>query len=338
MTAHHRDDQAETVLLQLLRGTGVQGLAAMPMEAPFAKGRLLRPLLMFTRDELEAYARQHRLDWIEDASNADQSLARNYLRHRVMPVLRERWHDMSDSIARAARHSADAALLLDDLARMDLAESVHAEAGLSVPALLKLSRPRVRNLLRHWVSHKGLPVPSTQQLEHLILHVFQPTRTAHALVTWPGAEVRRYRDILTAMPPLTDIDQYMELLWDPDQPLEIPGTDYRLSTITARGQGLSLLRTRTTPLWVRFRRGGEICVLAGRGHHHKLKKLFQEAGIPPWERYRFPLVYVGADLAAIGDRWVCEPYAAGPEEQGIRVVMSKTVCNGVKLSGRKIRL
>lgn len=334
LTAHHQDDQAETVLLQLMRGAGVHGLAAMPELTSFATGRLARPLLGFGRYQLEDYARRHQLTWVEDASNQDLAQARNFVRHRILPLLRERWNGASELIARGARHTAEAACLLDDLAGIDLEIVKYRNSQqLSIPALLKLSAERVRNVLRYWIKSQNYPLPSTHHLEQVILSVLQITRTSHARVAWPGVEVRRYRNLLSAMPPLAMPDRNMELLWDLHQPIEVPGTGYRLSTTITAGEGLSLRRVSTAPLRVRLRRGGEACVLPGRRHHHKLKKLLQAQGVPPWERERIPLVYVGSELAAVGDLWVCEPFAAHSDEASVRLILSKTEHRSEKSTG-----
>ena len=169
LTAHQRDDQAETLMLQLLRGAGVHGLAAMPEITTFGAGRLARPLLPFTRPALKRYATRRGLEWIEDRSNADTRRARNYLRRCVMPLLAERWPEVARNLARSARHAAEAAEVLDEIAAADLRDCRSDSGGtLAVAGLLRLSPARLRNALRYWVRAQGLPVPSTVQLEELL--------------------------------------------------------------------------------------------------------------------------------------------------------------------------
>jgi tRNA(Ile)-lysidine synthase len=317
LTAHQRDDQAETVLLQLLRGAGVHGLAAMPEIAGFSHGRLARPLLGFGRAQLLAYAQEHNLRWIEDPSNRDENLARNFLRQRVFPLLQSRWPGASEQIARSAGFAAEAAAQLDLLAESDWnACRVPDTSALSVTALRRLPPPRARNLLRYWLRRLGFQAPSALHLEQILAQVAQEPRSRQALIRWPQAEVRRYRDVLVALKPGHDARPAAGLPWNPAEPLELPDVGLRLRALATRGEGLSQERIGAMPLTVRWRRGGEICRLPGRAHHHKLKKLLQEAHVPPWERRRLPLVYVDGALAAIGDRWVCEPFAARAGEAG----------------------
>jgi len=322
LTAHHVDDQAETVLLQLLRGAGVHGLAAMPVMTEFSAGHLARPLLEFTRRELEAYANAHGLRWIEDISNQDTRLARNFLRHRIFPVVEERWPGAAHQLARSARHAAEAAGLLDEMAATDIVSCrVGTGTALSVTALRRLPPPRRRNLIRYWLRAQGIQAPSTMHLDQIMVLTENEPRSRHGLIRWPGTDVHRFRDELVAFPARGPLDNALCLSWDPSVSLEIPGSGLRLRSEPVVGTGLSRERIGRARLTVRLRQGGETCQLAGRRHHHKLKKLLQEAGIPPWERGRLPLVYAGDDLAAIGDRWVCEPYAAHADEPSWKLVL-----------------
>ncbi len=327
LTAHHQDDQAETVLLQLLRGTGVHGLAGMPALTPFAAGFHARPLLTFPRIELERYARTQNLSWIEDPSNRTLEIGRNLLRHGVMPVLRERWPTAGRQLAQAARHAAEAASLLDELAQADLAACAEDDK-LTVSALKRLPSPRQRNVLRYWIRARGFRVPSTKQIELLQAQLAGEPRTRHAAIRWRGAELRRYRDslVLRAItPPATGTGA---VPWDGTRPLPLPSIGRRLRLSPVQGRGLARARVNGAIYSVRFRQGGETCRLPGRTHHHKLKKLLQEAGVPPWERAQLPLLFVNGEIAAIGDRWVCEPFAAKPDEPGWVVVLEQITPEG----------
>jgi tRNA(Ile)-lysidine synthase len=327
LTAHHQDDQAETVLLQLLRGTGVHGLAGMPALAPFAGGFHARPLLGFPRAELERYARPQGLSWIEDPSNRALEIGRNLIRHRILPLLRERWPTAGRQLAQAARHAAEAAALLDELARSDLAACAHDD-DLRVSALRSLPKPRQRNVLRHWIRQRGFRVPSTKQLELLQAQLEGEPRTRHAAIRWRGAELRRYRDTLVLRSDMRAPLAPSVVTWDGTKPLPLPAIGRQLRLAPTTGQGLARARLDGAAFSVRFRQGGETCRLPGRLHRHKLKKLLQEAGVPPWERERLPLLYVRDTLAAIGDRWVCEPYAATPDEPGLVVVLEQIAPEG----------
>ena len=324
LTAHHGDDQAETVLLQLLRGTGVHGLAAMREVATFSAGRMARPLLGFTRAQLAEYAQREKLRWIDDTSNRDPRFARNYLRHRVFPLLEERWPGAARRIAQSAGLAAEAAELLDFLAESDW-RSCRVENGsaLSVTALRNLSRSRQRNLVRYWLRAQGFQAPSALHLAHILAQVAHEPRTRQAVVRWPEAQVWRYRDELVAMRPPVATDSATRVPWNLAEPLEISGVGL-LRAEVVHGDGLSRERIGRLPVTVGRRQGGETCRLPGRAHSHKLKKLLQEAGVPPWERGCLPLVYVDGELAAIGDRWVCEPYAARADEAGWKLRLEFT--------------
>jgi tRNA(Ile)-lysidine synthase len=203
-TAHQRDDQAETLLLQLFRGAGVQGLKAMPASQAFGAGRLVRPLLDYSRASLLAYARAQGLRWIDDSSNVDTALTRNYLRHRVLPDVRARWPGVDAALARTARHAAEAAALLDALAETDLAACRHpaiCAEGLSVPALRALDPARRRNLLRYWLRRRGFHPPQTRHLKEVEAALSHDPASGQARIAWPGAELWRYRDTLCVMPP-----------------------------------------------------------------------------------------------------------------------------------------
>jgi tRNA(Ile)-lysidine synthase len=316
LTGQHLDDQAETVLLQLLRGTGVPGLSAMPEITRFSKGRMARPLLGFTRAQLLAYATQEKLQWIDDASNEDARFSRNYLRHRVFPLLESRWPGSARQIARTAYLAAETSGLLDVLAESDwhLCRLQNA-AALSVTALRQLPPPRQRNLIRHWLRTQGFLPPTAMNLEQVLVQIQAEPRSRQSVVRWPEAEVRRYRDEMIALRPEPVINAALKLPWNPVEPLKIPGVGL-LRAVSEQGVGLSQERIGKSLLTVGWRQGGEVCRLPGRTHRHKLKKLLQEAGVPPWERSRLPLIYVNDKLAAIGDRWVCEPYAAHKHEAG----------------------
>ena len=211
---------------------------------------------------------------------------------------------------------AEAGELLDELAESDWSNCYGSErAKLSVTALRGLPPPRQRNLVRYWLRRQGFQAPTAMHLNQVLMQVMHDPRSNRAVIRWPGIEVCRYRDELIALRPRVATDSGWRNHWNLTDPLEIPGVGF-LRAEASQGNGLSRERIGQSPIIVGLRQGGEICRLPGRVHHHKLKKLFQEAGIPPWERDRLPLVYVSDELAAIGDRWVCEPYVAHKNEAG----------------------
>lgn len=314
LTAHHQDDQAETLLLQLLRGGGVRGLAAMPECRPLGQGWLGRPLLHFSRQTLQAYAEDNGLSWVDDPSNFDTSLERNYLRHELMPQLEERQQGVKAVLARSADHFAESSELLDELAEQDLAGIENKASWLSISGLLKLNPARQRNVLRFWFRHQGLAVPDSRNLKRVFDELIPAGEDAEPLVHWPGAEVRRYRERLFAMPPLAALDE--ELFMFP-WPGELPEGLGKLTTERVLGKGIkeAYLQNKLTVGW---RQGGERIAPPGRSGHHSLKKLYQEAGIPPWERQRRPLIYIDGELAQVAGLWTDSRFACGENEVGIQ--------------------
>jgi tRNA(Ile)-lysidine synthase len=313
LSAHHQDDQAETLLLQLLRGAGPKGLSAMPARAVLGQGSLLRPLLDYGRAELLAYAEREGLAWIEDPSNADTRLDRNFLRQRLLPELKARWPAASAVLARSAELCAEAAELQDLVAAQDRLGMPGTRHGtLSVVALQRLPEARQRNLLRHWLQAAGFSLPSRSVLGRILAEVLAARPDAEPCVHWPGAEVRRYRDDLYVMAPLQPVVVEPGLDWAPGQVLVLPGGVLSAEAVT--GEGMRLVAG--TRLQVRFRQGGEQLRLPGRDHRNALKQLLQERGVPPWERERLPLLYRGEELAAVADLWVTDGHQAGPGEPG----------------------
>jgi tRNA(Ile)-lysidine synthase len=319
LTAHHQDDQAETLLVQLLRGSGVHGLAAMPVRSVLGQGVHLRPLLDCPRADLTAYAHAEGLNWIEDPSNRDTGFTRNFLRHRVSPELQRRWPGSSASLARSAAHQAEAASLLDELAADDLATLSGPDAALSRPGLDALSAQRQRNVLRFWIRQKTGGCPSSAVLARIQQDVLHSRQDAEPCVRWGGFELRRYRDRLYVLQQMTAPPPVQELDWSLEAPLSIQPAGGVLSATPRTGQGIRESALGGNGVRVGWRRGGECCVPAGRGQHHSLKKLFQEQGIPPWQRARIPLIYIGGQLAAVAGLWVCEPFQAGPGEPGLLI-------------------
>ncbi|MDX1435018.1 MAG: tRNA lysidine(34) synthetase TilS, partial [Gammaproteobacteria bacterium] len=315
LTAHHRRDQAETLMLQLLRGAGPAGLAAMPECAPLGPGRLVRPLLSVDPHDLRAYLRARGIEWSEDASNADVRFDRNYLRHVIFPTLAARWPGVERTLARAAAHQADSAEIAAALAEIDLAGARGPVPGtLAVEALERLSSARARNLLRAWLSECALPSAGARHLEDILEQALAARVDAEPLVNWPGAEVRRYARLLYASPPLPLHDASTAMAWNPDEPLELPLG--RLDAQVCAGQGLRVERCRGARLEVRFRRGGERLRPAGSRHSTALKKLLQAREVPPWLRDRIPLIHVDGELAAVAGLCVAHDYAAHDSEAG----------------------
>ncbi len=307
LTGHHCDDQAETFLLQLLRGSGPLGLSAMGKITPLARGFLVRPLLGVTQAALECYANKQGLVWLDDPSNQSVAYDRNFLRHRVVPHLAERWPSWQRIIARAASHQSETALLSDDLALLDLNTTAHPTgARLYVDRILSLPDYRQRNLLRYWIRQLGLPLPSSRQLFHIQRDVLDVEAPRAPVVKWPGAEVRRYRNDLYAMPPLAHYDVHCQITWHTQSETSVKTPTGRINLQDLLDMGFVRHKLDRKPLLIRYRCGGERIRLKKSGMHQDLKKLFQQAGVPPWQRERIPLVFQGDNLLAVVGYWRCD--------------------------------
>ena len=319
LTAQHRDDQAETLLLQLLRGSGVNGLAAMPTMTGIGAGRHLRPLLAVSRQALQQYGAANSLSWIEDPSNADTTFDRNYLRRQVLPVLSERWPAVASSLSRSAAHCADAAHLLADLAEQDMCTLGRRKDSLSLAGLAALPAARQGNVLRHWIKQLSGRTPSTAVLARILHDIPGSRRDSGPCVRWDNFEIRRYREELFLLPQRAPGEQSVALDWGLAEPLALPGAGGVLTATLKTGCGIHAAAVPDGRVRVAWRQGGERCMPAGRRYHHSLKKLFQERGVPPWERSRIPLIYIEDRLAAVAGLWVCEPFQAGPAESGFMI-------------------
>ncbi len=320
LTAQHRDDQAETLLLQLLRGAGLAGLAAMPEWTPFGPGFLLRPLLGFARSKLREFAETRRLEWIEDPSNRSLSHDRNFLRHEVMPLILERWPAAPETLSRTARHCAEAQDLLTERARELLDAALHPERGsLRIEPLLNWSEATRRLVLREWLRDRGFRMPPARVLERILSDGLAAGADRNPAIRWKEGQVRRYRNELYLLPPPLPFDPGRVMAWDGKTVLKLPDGNGELAAEGVEGPGLDADAFRGGTISVRYRRGGETCRPAGRTGSHELKKLFQEAGVPPWVRERTPLIHIDGRLAAVGEWWVCEEFAGRPGGRNLRV-------------------
>jgi len=310
--AHHADDQAETVLLQLLRGAGPHGLAAMP---PFRAGRpaLLRPLLGLPRATLAACAAARQLAWIEDESNVDCRYARNAIRRDIAPVLAAHFAGYPATLGRAARHQADAARLLDELAEMDAAGAADAD-GLDGARLAALSPARARNLLRWFVRREGLRPPSDARLVDMLRQLLGAAADARTRIALDGAEIGRHRGRIAVHAPAPPA---FERVWHGEAEVVLPSGV--LAFERSRGAGLAAAKLERSRVTLRSRAGGEHIRLAANRPTRAVKKLFQEAHLPPWERESLPLLWSGEELAAVPGIGVALAFQAQPDEPSWRL-------------------
>ena len=347
LTGHHEDDQLETVLLQLFRGAGLAGLAAMPQMTSFAAGWLVRPLLSVTRAELQEWAREAGLSWVEDDTNADESLDRNYLRRQVLPLIRGRWKGVGSAVSRSARHAAEGQRLLDAVARTDV-ERASSGAELFVPTLRALQLDRRRNALRFWIVKSGARVPDTSRLEEIAGPLMAARPDSNPSVAWGDVEVRRHADLLaiatvgrrhrgsqsggsdeargrslelagphearrrareSARP--DELRRAIEWSWTTVPRLEL--TD-AAGTLELKPDPHGPIDLDVIPelVTVRHRQGGERLRPRRGGPRRSLKSLLQESHLPIAQRSRLPLVFSGVTLLAVGSLWVDESIQVTP--------------------------
>lgn len=349
LTAQHVNDQAETLLLQLFRTGNTAGLSAMRPRRCLGHHIHLRPLLVFSRKEIESFAKENTLQWVEDPSNQDVAFERNYIRKNLVPVLESRWPNVVSQLSIVASMQASNLQVLEDMAAIDLARAIrtgsirtaqhqsdisvyHVVSMLSVTALQKLSSARLLNLLRYWVIHSIAAVsadsqksrlsPTRKLLEEIERTLIYSQRDANPVISYAGYEFRKYQDCLYLLKPGAQEAGLEALHWIPAKPVRIPKLNIQISSMPTAGAGLKrdLLNG---PLNICFREGGEKFHPAGRQHSQSLKKLFQEAGVPPWQRGSIPLLYSGEELIAVIGFWYSKHYAANDNEEGWVIKVEK---------------
>lgn len=326
LLAHHADDQAETLLLQLLRGTGVKGAAAMPLLAQ-RECAWLRPLLGVTRAEILDYAHAQNLAWIEDDSNTDTRYARNFLRLNVMPVLAEKFPAYRQTLSRSAQHFAEAASLLDELAALDAVQSIVGET-LLLSALQTLNASRAKNLLRYFLQQRGAAMPHAVQLEELLTQLLTARDDARVCVSFADWQVRRYQGAVYAQPALPDCSEPLYLPWQNEAAIVWSPLNTQIHFLAARGQGISLAKLARAPVTLRLRLGGEALRPAAQSATRSLKNLLQEQGVPPWLRNRLPLLYCGEQLVCVAGVVAAE-FQANADEAGVAMRMGDALARGL---------
>ncbi|HEX7719224.1 MAG TPA: tRNA lysidine(34) synthetase TilS, partial [Woeseiaceae bacterium] len=302
---HHEDDQAETLLLNLLRGSGPAGLAGIGAFQTFGSGWLMRPMLDVSRSAIEGYARDHGLAWVDDPSNTYLRFDRNFLRREVMPVLEKRWPSAVPRLAHSALLAAESHALRCELADIDLV-TCGSFSRIDCIALRRLSPERQRNVLHRAIELAGLPAAPSKRLFEVVRSMLPARDDAQPLIAWPGAELRRYRDTLYLSAPLPMSLPDSQLVLQADGlPLSL-GPGYGTLRLVMASTGGLRADCVGAGLQVRFRAGGERLRPHGRRETQQLKKLLQSAGIPPWMRGRLPLLYAGDALVAVADLWVAD--------------------------------
>lgn len=315
LLGQHREDQLETVLLQLFRGAGLPGLAAMPEKTVFGTGSMLRPLLDISQQEIKAYADEYKLNWIEDPSNLQNDFDRNYLRNEIIPLIKQRWPAVDKTVFRSARHCAQAQQFITGQTESMFAAVYNAQDGtLSIAELNKLGDYEQTLVLRMWLYKTGQKMPPEQLISQVMREFMLSRQDGNPQLQWRPYTLRRYKDRLYCLPTISNIDRSQNLVWAPGLTLLHLPNNGSVEIVPASSGINAELWQKATEIEVRYRQGGESIYLPGREGQHQLKKLFQEAAIPPWERENVPLLFLNGRLAVIGNYWVSAEFYAEQAE------------------------
>lgn len=319
LTAHHERDQAETVFVQLFRGAGPKGLSAMPESSPLGDGELIRPFLDVPYEALSQYATKHQLRWIDDPSNQCTDITRNFVRHDVLPMIQERWPTITRSISRSSRHCAEAAEILDTMAQQDLGVNAASELShqIELDTLGSLSVSRRKNALRYWIRSMGLRLPSSAKLEDIDRQLFSAAEGCQPCVKWGDGLLRRYRNSAYLLTNQVFEKPASPIAWDvqANAVLDLPMGQLSVRTVVGDGVSSDWISAEFRRVSVQFRRGGER-VQYKRGLHKKLNQVFQELGVPPWQRDFTPLIFAKGELVAVAGHGVFKPYRAQADAVG----------------------
>jgi len=336
LTGHHSDDQAETFLLALKRGSGLKGLSAMKQTMLFGQAQLVRPLLSISQNEIEAYAQNHQLSWIDDESNDDVRFDRNFIRHNVMPTITKNWSSFLKTINRSVEHCQEAELLLIELAQQDLTYIQTTEKCLSLTKLQVLSQARFNNVVRYFLSSQNCLMPSTAQLVQLQIQLLADSDKNPAVKVgeyW----LRRFKksvyltsefqdisniNLIVGMKPNTLKEENIVL---PDGLGKLIITDKSEHKVKDEGKvkggtekshvNRILAPLSNQAVTIRFTHNNPTCTPDYRQHSRALKKVLQELDIPPWQRKRLPFLYYNEQLVAVLGHFVCKEFVpAGTDE------------------------
>ena len=324
LTGHHQDDQMETLLYRIFRGTGIDGLMAIRREIKFGKGFLYRPMLNISREKIEEYAQLKNLKWIYDSSNDDSSYDRNFLRKDIIPLIKKRWPSVENKVSRLSVIAEQNQLLLNELALEDVGQLKNYN-HLDIETLSEKSYPRIINIFRFMIKKNNMSVPSMQVLNEGIKTLMH-SKSKSPSMTWNDNTIRRYKHRLyflnSALNSPNDLSN--EMSWDIKKTINL---GKNLGSIQARflnGEGISLNRCPSN-LAIKYRKGGEEIKPSGHKITKSLKNLFQENNVLPWVRDKIPLIYVDQELISVGDLWFNQDFKASANEDGFLITWDKKI-------------
>ena len=327
ITGHHLDDQIETVLFRIFRGTGIKGLSGIKEFSRVNNINFYRPLLKSTKEELLNYALVNNLLWVEDKSNKESKFSRNIIRNELMPTISKRWPHIYKSIERLSFKAEKVKKILQEIAVEDFQKIKASNQIINIPKLMSLSQERQENLMLYWLNHINKIEVSSGQLNQIFSSILQPSQGSSKFYLNSNIENSECKLVISSkeinifnqnlLKPLPD---NLNLCWNLKDTIEIPSGE--LSISESIGKGIDKKYLGSSAL-IKARVGGERCKPFGRNKSQKIKNLFQEFDIPDWKREYIPLIYINDKIAAVGDLWVCDEFHTNLNEKGISIIWNK---------------
>ena len=324
LTAHHLDDQIETTLFRIFRGTGLDGLRSIRKKAKFGKGLLCRPLINIPREAIEQYAKLNDIKWIEDPSNKNIDFDRNYLRNNIVPSIKKRWPNAQKTITRLSSLAENNQKLLHELAKEDIGE-IEKFNVLDIGILSNKSSLRINNIFRFMILKNKMGIPSLKVLENGIETLIN-AKSDSPIITWDGFSIRRYKNTLYFFNPDLKQDEIRPLKtkWFIDETINLGGNRGSIQARFIKGQGIALKKCPKS-LEIKYRKGGEQIKPSGHKITKSLKNLFQEINVLPWVRDQIPLFYLDEELISVGDLWFNQDYKAKEQEDGFLISWDRNI-------------
>ena len=320
LTGQHRDDQAETFLLALKRGSGPKGLSSMAKYLSYGNAKLVRPMLDASRADIEHYAHQYKLLWVEDESNQDTRFERNFLRHQVLPILNERWPYFTQSVQRSTELCAEQEALLDELLSEHLNNALYQDGSIEISLLSSMSPLMRSRILRMWFGSQQAKMPNRDVLIKIWAEVALSRDDANPIISLPDGQVRRFDGRLYLVKQWRDLSYWQHDIQF-DVALALPENLGALKLQHSDTGALSKVALSSAPLRVIFQPQGLSATPSERGHSRKLKKLFQEYGIPSWMRRRVPILMCGDQVVAVAGVFIDSDFVG----QDCELVWDKSV-------------
>ena len=318
LTAHHEEDQMETVFLRMARGTGLDGLQGINEKYSFGEGIIFRPMLEVSKTSVMDYAKEHQLKWVEDSSNQDTHFDRNFLRKKIIPQFRERWPSIASSVSRLSQLSAQNIKILNQIAEEDIGPIANMNE-LPLAKLLDKSFERANNMLRYIILANGMSIPSMKTLQDGLKEMLDP-ETDKSVIAWKDYCIRKYKNHLYFLsnsdlePNKVDV----RIPWEIGKTVNLGENIGTIEATFIHGDGLSIEKCKNK-LTISYRQGGELIKPIGHRINKSLKNLFQENQILPWMRDKIPLIYYQDELVSVADLWFNQNYVASQNEAGFVV-------------------